>query len=159
MQHTLTIRQFMFGEKWSRRISIARFMPLCNSNCIVFAKWLIVVRMQQNQVLWLEGPQWTKIFQYCTCPAGRVTYNFHSSCKHTHLSFKSVCNKEHIREYYVLPRVILSKALVLQDECFGRNYSYFLDFTHNYEWTSEVFVPRPISSSFVCFQFSLEEKK
>ena len=31
------------------------------------------------------------IFQYCTCPAGRVTFNFHSSCKHMHLSFKSVC--------------------------------------------------------------------
>ena len=27
--------------------------------------------------------------------AGRVTYNFHLSCKHMHLSFKSVCNKEH----------------------------------------------------------------
>ena len=40
-------------------------------------------------------PQGTKIFQYCTCPAGRVTYNFHSSCKHMHLSFKSVRNKEH----------------------------------------------------------------
>ena len=41
--------------------------------------------------------QGTKIFQYCTCIAGRVTYNFHSSCKHNHmnLSFKSVCNKEH----------------------------------------------------------------
>ena len=39
--------------------------------------------------------QGTNIFQYCTCPAGRVTYNFHSSCKHMHLSFKSVCNKEH----------------------------------------------------------------
>ena len=39
--------------------------------------------------------QGTKIFQYCTCPAGRVTYNFHSSRKHIHLSFKSVCNKEH----------------------------------------------------------------
>ena len=37
----------------------------------------------------------TNMFQYCTCPAGRVTYNFHSSCKHMHLSFKSVCNKEH----------------------------------------------------------------
>ena len=22
--------------------------------------------------------QGTKIFQYCTCPAGQVTYNFHS---------------------------------------------------------------------------------
>ena len=39
--------------------------------------------------------QGTKIFQYCTCPAGRVTYNFNSSCKRMHLSFKSVCNKEH----------------------------------------------------------------
>ena len=39
--------------------------------------------------------QGTKIFQYCTCPAGRVTYNFHSSCKHMLMSFKSVCNKEH----------------------------------------------------------------
>ena len=35
-----------------------------------------------------------KIFQYCTCLAEQVTHNFHSSCKHMHLSFKSVCNKE-----------------------------------------------------------------
>ena len=40
--------------------------------------------------------QGTKIFQYCTCPAGRVTYNFHLSCKRImHLSFESICNKEH----------------------------------------------------------------
>ena len=39
--------------------------------------------------------QGTKIFQYCTCPAGRVTYNFHSSCKNIHLSLKSIFNKEH----------------------------------------------------------------
>ena len=26
---------------------------------------------------------------------GRVTYSFHSSCKHMHLSFKSICNKDH----------------------------------------------------------------
>ena len=39
--------------------------------------------------------QGTKIFKYCTCSSGRVTYNFHSFCKHMHLSFKSVCNKEH----------------------------------------------------------------
>ena len=84
--------------------------------------------------------QGTKIFQYCTCPAGRVTYNFHSSCKHTHLSFKSVCNKEH-KGVIWLPWVILPKALVLQDECFGKNYSYFLDFTRNYERTSGIFVP------------------
>ena len=39
--------------------------------------------------------QGTKIFKYCTYPAGRVTYNFHLSCKRMHMSFKSVCNKEH----------------------------------------------------------------
>ena len=42
--------------------------------------------------------QGTKKFQYCTCSAGRVTYNFHSSCKHMHLPFFKcycVCNKEH----------------------------------------------------------------
>ena len=39
--------------------------------------------------------QETKIFQYCPCPEGQVTYNFHSSCKHMNVSFKSVCNKEH----------------------------------------------------------------
>ena len=46
----------------------------------------------------IDHIQGTKIFQYCTnvtCPAGRVTYNFHLSCKHMHLSFKSVCIKEH----------------------------------------------------------------
>ena len=39
--------------------------------------------------------QGTKIFQYSTCPGGQVTYNLYSSCKHMHLSFKSLCNKEH----------------------------------------------------------------
>ena len=43
-------------------------------------------------LLYMEG---TKIFKYCTCPVGRVTYNFHSSCKHMHMSFKSISNKEH----------------------------------------------------------------
>ena len=32
--------------------------------------------------------------KYCTCPAGWVTYNFHSPCNYMHLSFKSICNKE-----------------------------------------------------------------
>ena len=101
--------------------------------------------------------QGTKIFQYCTCPAGRVTYNFHSSYKHNvmHLSCKSVSNKEHkgvtcntTSSSYssestrpTLPQVILPKALVLQNECFGKNYSSFLDFTLNYERTSGIFVP------------------
>ena len=39
--------------------------------------------------------QGTKIFQYCTCAGGQVTYIFHLSCKHMHLSFEGVCNKEH----------------------------------------------------------------
>ena len=88
----------------------------------------------------ITGQQGTKIFQYCTCPAGRVTYNFHSSCKHMHLSFKSVCNKEHQGVIW-LPCVILPKALILQDECLGRNYSFYLDFTCNYEQTSGILSP------------------
>ena len=39
--------------------------------------------------------QGTKIFQFCTWPAGRVTYNFYSFCKQMHFPVKSVCNKEH----------------------------------------------------------------
>ena len=35
-----------------------------------------------------ESSQGTKIFQYCTRPAGQATYNFHSSCKHMHSSLK-----------------------------------------------------------------------
>ena len=84
--------------------------------------------------------QETKIFQYCSCPAGRVTYNFHLSCKHVHLSFKSVCNKEHKGIICNLTSSSnSSKALVLQDECFGKNYLSFLDFTRNYERTSGIF--------------------
>ena len=81
-----------------------------------------------------------KIFQYCTCPAGQMTYNFHSSCKHTHMSFKSVFNKEQ-KGVIWLPWVILPKALILPDECFGKNYSSFLDFNRNYERRSGIFVP------------------
>ena len=50
---------------------------------------------------------------------------------------------KNIREFYVirLPRVTLPKVLVLQDECFGKNYSSFIDFTHNYKRKSGIFVP------------------
>ena len=51
-----------------------------------------------------------------------------------HLSFKSVCNKEHkvaICNTTPSSKLILPKAVVLQDECFGKNYSSFLDFTRN----------------------------
>ena len=50
---------------------------------------------QTNKQTIPQGNQGTKIFKYCTCPAGRVTYNFHSFRKQLHLSFKSICNKEH----------------------------------------------------------------
>ena len=89
-----------------------------------------------------------KNIQYCTCPAGRVTYNFHSSCKHNvmHLSFKSVCNKEHKGVICnTTSSSYFPKALYLQDKCFGKNYLSFLDFTHNYERTSGIFVPCHIS--------------
>ena len=113
---------------------------------VMMARWLPTTEASMipeyaNNYLgkWLQG---TKIFKCCTCPAGRVTYNFHSSCKHLHLSFKSVCTKEHKGLYVIwLAQVILSKALVLQDECFGKNYSSFLYFTRNNQRTSGIFVP------------------
>ena len=48
-------------------------------------------KKQQKTTLQSQG---TKIFQYCTCPAERVTYNFLSSCKHIYLSFNSSLDKE-----------------------------------------------------------------
>ena len=95
------------------------------------------------------------MIQYCTCPAGRVTYNFHSSCKHMHLSFKSICNKEHKgvicnKEHKgevcnmtslsnssqnTRPRPVRPTGRVL-----GKNYPSFLDFTRNYKQTSGIFV-------------------
>ena len=77
------------------------------------------------------GKQGKKYFN-----AERVTYNIHSSCKHMHLSFKSVCNKEHkgvicnttsSSNSSQSTRPVL-KALVLQDECFGKNYLSFSRF-------------------------------
>ena len=53
--------------------------------------------------LYIQG---TKIFKYCTCPAEQVTYNFHSYCKHMHLSFKSVCIKEHKGVIRALTRIL-----------------------------------------------------
>ena len=85
--------------------------------------------------------QGTKIFQYSTCPGRQVTYNFHSSCTHMHLSFKSVCNKEHKAVICNMTSLSnSSQALVLEDECFGNNYSSCLDFTRNNE-LSGIFVP------------------
>ena len=72
----------------------------------------------------------TKIFQYCTCPAGRVTYNFHSFCKHMHLFFKSICNKE---GKGVICNMTSSSNSSQSTRPTGRvlwkNYSSFIDFT------------------------------
>ena len=38
--------------------------------------------------------QGTKIFQFCTCPAGRATYNFHLSCKRMHSPLKMYAKKK-----------------------------------------------------------------
>ena len=57
------------------------------------ARWFPRSWRSRRNARWVMSGD--KIFQYCTCPAGRVTYNFHLSCKHMYLSFKSICNKEH----------------------------------------------------------------
>ena len=62
---------------------------------LIYAKYIKALQLDLGQQIPFQQAQGTNIFQYCTCPAGRVTYNFHSSFKHMHLSFKSVCNREH----------------------------------------------------------------
>ena len=71
----------------------------------------------------------TKIFQYCMHDK-LTTYTRPANTCTCPLKAYAIKN---IREEYVIwsPRVILPKALVLQDECFGKNYSSFLDFTPN----------------------------
>ena len=89
-----------------------------------------------------EYYQGTKKIQYCTCPARRVTYSFHSSCKHVHLSFKSVCNKEHKGVIWNLTSSSNSSQSTRPTwRVLGKNYLSFLDFTRNYERTSGIFVP------------------
>ena len=82
--------------------------------------------------------QVTKILYLSCRTCDLVTYNFHSSCKHMHLSFKSVCNKEHQKVICNTTSSIYSSK---QDECFGKNNWTFLDFTCNYERMSGIFVP------------------
>ena len=116
--------------------------------------------------------QGTKIFQYCTCPAGGTTYNFHSSCKHNvmHLSFNftrpantisctcplkvyAILNKEHKGVICnTTTSSYSSQSTRPTGRVLGKNYSSFLDFTRNYEQMSEFFVPCPAFTSFVlCF--------
>ena len=72
-----------------------------------------------------------------------MTYNFYSPCKHMHLSFRILCNKEHRGVISNIPSSSNSyqSTCLLQDECLGKNYSSFIDFTCNYERTSGIFVP------------------
>ena len=73
----------------------------------------------------------------------RITERLLSGRKESNQTNKQTKAIKNIRELYVirLPGVIFPKALFLQDECFGKNYSSFLDFTLNYEQTSGIFVP------------------
>ena len=100
---------------------------------------------------WMGDPftwQGTKIFQYCTCPAGWVTYNFHLSCKHMHLSFKSLCNKEHKGVIYNMTSSSYSfQSTRLSGWVLGKNHLSFLDFTCNYERTSGIFLPCLVETS------------
>ena len=51
---------------------------------------IVFLKLCGNPVTHKELKQGTKIFQYCTCPAGRVTRP-----ANVYLTFKSVYNKEH----------------------------------------------------------------
>ena len=57
---------------------------------------------------------------------------------HTHLSFKSLCNKEHIKRSNMTSPSNSSQS---RTSAFVKNYSSFLDFTRNYERTSGIFCP------------------
>ena len=59
-----------------------------------------------------------------------------------HLSFKSICNKEHKGVICNMTSSNNSSQITRPTgRVFGKNYSSFLDFTCNYERTSGIFVP------------------
>ena len=62
-----------------------RFLLLDRSGSVVWLAGKILSGLYEL-VLHLKH-QGTKIFQHCTCPAGRVTYYFHLFCKDMHLTF------------------------------------------------------------------------
>ena len=55
--------------------------------CILFLNVFIACSLFYQALSHNLLRQGTNIFHYCTCPAGRVTFNFHSSCKHNALVF------------------------------------------------------------------------
>ena len=74
-------------------------------------------------------------------PAGRVTYNFHSSCKHMHMSFKSVCNKEHKGVICnMTSSSISSQSTCPTGQVLWEEFLVLSRFHRNYQRTSEIFV-------------------
>ena len=72
-------------------------------------------------------------------PARQVTNNIHSSCKHTHLCFESVCNKEHKGVICNMTSSSnSSQSTRLTGRVLGKNYSSFLDLSPEYQncWTA-----------------------
>ena len=128
----LLISQSVWQQFTLKFISQTAVLDVSVKPCIVIVLGILTKHIRQG----------TKIFQYCTCPAGQVTYNFHSSCKHMHLSFKSICNKEHTG----VMCNITSSSNCSQCTCpIGRvlweELLVLSNFTRNYEWTRGIFVP------------------
>ena len=78
-----------------------------------------------NSALNFQGRGQNIAILHLSCRTSDLQFSLVLQTKH--LSFKGVCNKEH--------------KGVIQDECFMKNYSSFLDFTGNYERMSGIFVP------------------
>ena len=120
-------------------ISLTRtyFVGTSEWNCSEQPKHNMFHRWENHHSL-----QGTKIFQYWTCPAGQVTYNFTQ-----HLSFKSVCNREHkgVKCNMIL-RSNSSKSTCPTGWALCEEFIYFLDFTCNNEGTCGIFVPWSSSS-------------
>ena len=84
----------LFSPRLINSIKTEHSCKICYvNNKVFFPFW--APEKDQNRFLGykvLEGVlelyQGTKLFQYCTCPAGRVTYNSHLSCKHIHRPLK-----------------------------------------------------------------------
>ena len=86
------------------RAQVCGYFVIYQFKCVCFGCGDDLFKQHPQHKIWLRNKKksindvlliWilvhgTKIFKYCTCSAVRV----HSSCKHKHLSFKSVCNKE-----------------------------------------------------------------
>ena len=82
-----------------------------------------------------------KYFKIALVLEGEWLYNFHSSSMHMHLSFKSVCNKEHKKATCNMTSSSNSSQSTRPlGWVLWENYLSCLDFTCNYELTSGIFV-------------------